>query len=157
MKMRVSLLVAATLTATTVPLAAQQANVASVAWLAGCWRAESGASVVDEQWMAPRAGLMLGMSRALRGERVSSYEALRLQERDGRLVYTAAPSGQATTAFTSTAVSDAEVVFENPEHDFPQRIVYTLVGADSLRARVEAEADGQVRGFTLAYARVECS
>jgi hypothetical protein len=100
---------------------------------------------------------MLGMSRALRGERVSSYEALRLHERDGRLVYTAAPSGQATTDFTSTAVSDAEVVFENPEHDFPQRIVYTLVGADSLRARVEAETDGQVRGFTLAYARVECS
>ena len=31
------------------------------AWLAGHWRMEQGDNRLDEQWMAPAAGLMMGM------------------------------------------------------------------------------------------------
>ena len=138
------------------PATAQQADVGAIAWLAGCWRAGSGPSVVEEQWMAPRAGVMLGMSRAVEGGHLSSTETVLLRERDGRLVYTVTPSAQATTDFTSTAVSDTEVVFENPAHDFPQRIVYRRVGADSLHARIDGPRDGRTRVFAFAYARAPC-
>jgi hypothetical protein len=35
-----------------------------------------------------------------------------------------------------------EVVFENPEHDFPKRIGYRLVSADSLEAWVDGGCTG---------------
>ena len=40
----------------------------------------------------------------------------------------ATPSGQERTVFPATEVTDARAVFENPEHDFPQRITYTGAG-----------------------------
>ena len=48
----------------------------------------------------------------------------------------ASPGGRGDTAFRLVAQSEGEAVFENLEHDFPQRIRYTLRG-DALTARVE--------------------
>lgn len=50
-------------------------------------------------------------------------------------------SSQAEAAFPLVRASATEVVFENLQHDFPQRIIYTRAGA-TLRARVES-ADGK--------------
>ena len=59
--------------------------------------------------------------------------------------------------FTSVAVSDSMAVFENPEHDFPQRIIYRRSAADSLHARIEGPRNGQVRGVDFRYGRVSCA
>jgi uncharacterized protein DUF6265 len=53
-------------------------------------------------------------------------------------------------------VSDSAVTFENPSHDFPQRIIYRRRGADSLLARVEGMRGGQLRGSDYPYRRVAC-
>jgi hypothetical protein len=42
------------------------------------------------------------------------------------------------------AAGPTEAVFENPGHDFPQRIIYRREG-DSLIARIEGEVDGRRR------------
>ena len=44
--------------------------VQQLSWFAGCWRrqAPGGSSVVEEHWMAPRAGMALGTSRTVRGD-----------------------------------------------------------------------------------------
>ncbi len=62
----------------------------------------------------------------------------------------------AAAEFTSTAVSDSAVTFENPAHDFPQRIIYRRRGADSLIARVEGMRGGHLRGRDFAHRRVPC-
>ncbi len=46
-----------------------------------------------------------------------------------------------------------ELVFENKEHDFPQRIVYTRHGHDSLTVRIEGIMDGQERATTFSFKR----
>jgi hypothetical protein len=52
-------------------------------------------------------------------------------------------------------MSATEVAFENPAHDFPQRIEYSLrEEGEVLHARVES-LDGS-NGFDLPYRRVEC-
>jgi hypothetical protein len=38
-------------------------TVEEVGWIAGCWQHSAGARLIEEQWMRPRAGLMLGVSR----------------------------------------------------------------------------------------------
>ena len=131
-------------------------TVARLAWLGGCWRHASPTRTVDEQWMAPSGGMMLGMGRTVRDGRVLEYEHLRIHERAGRVVYTALPSGQPTADFEATNVSDTLVAFENPTHDFPQRVVYRARGRDSLVARVEGTRDGRLRGVEFPYARVAC-
>ena len=127
-----------------------------VGWLAGCWERSSGKRVVEEQWMRPRAGLMLGAGRTVEGDSVVEFEQVRMLERDGHLVYAAAPSGQVPAEFESTVVTDSAVTFENPAHDFPQRIIYRRQGADSLVARIESVRNGRVRGVDFAYRRAAC-
>jgi hypothetical protein len=106
--------------------------------------------------MAPHGGSMLGMSRTVRGGRLAAHELIVLREQDGRVAYEAHPSGQAATVFLSTAVSDTAALFENPEHDFPQRVGYRRVGSDSLLAWIDGTAGGAARRVEFRYARVAC-
>ena len=139
------------------PLAAQgNAEAARLQWMAGCWRAESPRRTVEEQWMKPAGGLLLGMSRASRADSVLSWELARIETEGGRLQFVAWPSGQRQAAFAATIVNDSMVVFTNPQHDFPQRIMYLRRGTDSLLARVEGPVQGETRGLDFLYARVAC-
>jgi len=99
---------------------------------------------------------MLGMSRTVRGDSLLELEFLQILGQSGRVVYHAQPSGQRPADFVASAVSDTLVVFENPEHDFPQRIIYRRRGADSLIARIEGTRNGKTRGIDFPYERVNC-
>jgi len=134
---------------------AQPVGVQRLTWLQGCWAIDTPERVVEEHWMAPRAGSLLGMSRTLRGDRLVAYESVLLRERTGHFEYVVSPSGQATTVFTSIEVGDGNIVFENPRHDFPQRIGYTRRGA-SLDAWIEGPMKGQTRRIEYACQRVPC-
>jgi hypothetical protein len=138
-------------------LAQDAPTVAQVGWMAGCWEQSAGGRMIEEQWMRPRAGLMLGVSRTVVGDSLREYEQVALFERGGHLVYAATPARQAPAEFVSIAVSDSAVTFENPTHDFPQRLIYRRRGADSLLARVEGMRGGQLRGSDYPYRRVPCS
>ena len=139
------------------PLAAQgNAEAARLHWMAGCWRAESPRRTVEEHWMKPVGGLLLGMSRASRADSVLSWELARIETQGGRLQFVAWPSGQRQAAFAATIANDSLVVFTNPQHDFPQRILYLRRGTDSLIARVEGPVEGETRGLDFLYVRVAC-
>ncbi|MGA9117238.1 MAG: DUF6265 family protein [Bacteroidota bacterium] len=135
---------------------ASRSPLEALAWLAGCWKG-GGETVTEEQWMAPSGGVMLGMSRTLREGRAVAWEHLRLEEAEnGTLRYAALPSGQEETAFTLTEAGPGKAVFENPAHDFPQRIIYTLVSPDSLIARIEGATGGRTRSVVFPFRRVGC-
>ena len=136
------------------PLAAQSPAIDRAAWLAGCWELRTPTRLTVEMWMPPAGGMMLGASRTTMGERVREFEQLQLTAHGDTLVYHASPSGQAPTSFRSVLpIAAGELVFENPAHDFPQRIRYRRITADSLVARVEAGA----RGFDIPMRRVSCT
>lgn len=136
---------------------AQKRVIDHAYFMQGCWERRAGTRVVEEQWMKARAGLMMGMSRTVRGDTVVEYEFLRIMERNGALVYAAQPSGQPPAEFTSARITESEIVFAHPGHDFPQRIIYRLSPrADSLFARIEGTTNGRERGVDFRYARVRC-
>lgn len=128
----------------------------AVSWMAGCWSFTAGDRTVDEQWMRPAAGVMLGMSRARRGERLTSLEFSLLRIDSGRLVYEARPEGQAGAVFPLISATAGEAVFENTAHDFPQRIIYRRDGSHGLKARIEGPGPAGVRGVDYPFARVAC-
>ncbi|NUQ11929.1 MAG: PD40 domain-containing protein [Gemmatimonadaceae bacterium] len=135
---------------------AQSGPLARAAWLAGCWELRAPDRVTLEMWMPPLGDLMLGASRTTVGAATSEYEHLRLKVERDRLIYTAVPSGQREASFTSTALSDSLLVFENPAHDFPQRIIYRRRGADSMVARIEGPGPGGPRAVQFPYRRTGC-
>lgn len=131
-------------------------GIARVAWLAGCWERSTPRGSVEEQWMAPRGGCMIGISRSVRADTLFAHEFLLIREQEGRLAYEARPSGQAPATFVASSASDSMVVFANPEHDFPERIGYRRAGPDSLVAWIEGTIDGAVRRIDFSMRRTAC-
>ena len=133
------------------------ADWSAVAWMAGCWAGDFGEPGTTEQWMAPAGESMLGMSRTVKKGRTVEHEFLQIRpDAAGRLAYIAKPHNQAEASFPLKTAGDKSVVFENLEHDFPQRILYRAEGADRLMARIEGERGGKLRGVDFAMRRVAC-
>jgi hypothetical protein len=139
------------------PASAQSAaRTVLPAWLSGCWEGGSAGRVFEERWSPARAGTMVGMGRTIRGDSTAEVELTILRVRGDTLRYEAHPLQQEPAVFSATRSAPAEVVFENPAHDFPQRISYRAVGADSLYARIEGPMRGSWRGIDFPMARVRC-
>jgi hypothetical protein len=135
----------------------KDASVATLSWLAGCWESARGERRMEEQWMTPGGGTMLGMSRTVEGGQTIEFEFLQIREERERLVFTARPSGQEEASFASIELSASKVVFENAAHDFPQRIIYRLEPDGSLAARIEGEQGGRPRGVDFRMQRRACA
>jgi hypothetical protein len=90
----------------TVVLAAPAAGsgVADLAWLQGCWAMVAGERTVEEHWMGPRGGTMLGVGRTVQAGRLVEHEFLIIRDDGARLVYEARPSGQAMATFPARVV-----------------------------------------------------
>ena len=139
-----------------VAVQAQQHSIESLSWIAGCW-AGTGKHESEEQWMKPSGKMMLGMSRTVANGRVVEYEFIRMhQEENGDIFYTANPSGQEEASFKLIKLEKNLAVFENPEHDFPQRIIYKLENDGVLKARIEGKSKGKERGVDFPMKRVKC-
>lgn len=127
-----------------------------LAWMTGCWEWRSPRGVVEEHWSATTGGTILGFSRSLRGDSITEFEFIRIYNAGDTLVYDARPARQPATEFRAVPPFEPAIVFANPAHDFPQRIIYRRVGADTMLARIEGTRNGQTRGVDFRYARVEC-
>lgn len=136
------------------------AGVEAAEWLAGCWEAASadGQDSAEEQWMAPRGGLMVGMTRSVSGGEARGYELVTIRtDADGLLIYHAEPSGQAPADFPARSIEAGRLEFVNPEHDFPQKIVYVQMDEDFIHAVVFAKADDADPAFLIPYRRTKCA
>ena len=119
---------------------------APVAWLEGAWsRTDPRGRRTEEYWTPPRAGTMFGTNRVIAGGRTVFFENLCIEaQEDGTLVYLASPKGrQPPTPFRMISATADEVVFENPEHDFPQRVIYRRTSETDLTMRIEGMERGE--------------
>lgn len=136
---------------------ADAVTVADLSWLSGCWAFERDGKRYEEIWLRPLADGAQGMARTTRDGRTLSSEFTRLKSSPGgEIHYVANPSGQAEAAFLLVKLVGTKAEFENPAHDFPQRIVYRRVATDTLVARIEGPAPGGPRAMEWRMARVSC-
>jgi hypothetical protein len=100
-------------------------------WLAGCWSEQKGPNWTEECWTAPRADTMLGSGRNGRDDQLRSWETMQIEQAgDGKLVFYGAPRGGPRVAFAMISSGPREIIFANPQHDYPQRIRYWREGMD---------------------------
>ena len=109
------------------------------AWLVGCWESSDGRS--REAWVRDSDDTLSGFSTTVSEGKVSFHELMSIRRfNDSRLVFTAYPSNQPGGSFPAVSQEDDALVFQNSEHDYPQRIRYRRSG-DELQADI-ALADG---------------
>jgi hypothetical protein len=133
----------------------------SLSWLSGCWMHVETGFRRDEQWMEPRGGTMIGMSRSVAGGETVEHEHLRIETRsvtgsEERLAFVALPSGQPEATFFQAELSDSVAVFEAPEHDFPQRITYRHLARGLAVATIEGAEEGITRVIEFPMTRTNC-
>jgi hypothetical protein len=131
-------------------------RIATIGWLAGCLEMRKEERVVEEHRMAERGGTMLGMGRTVGARGLGDYELTLIKQDGDRLLFEAHPKDQPPATFAARVATADSVVFELPEHDFPQRVGYRRVGADSVHAWVEGTMNGTMRRIEFPYARVPC-
>jgi len=112
-------------------------------WMTGSWIGTVQGVEMEEHWTAPKGNSMIGVHRDVAKGRTVSFEFLRIESQKDQIVYLSMPNGRSpATPFPLKEVSGTRVVFENPTHDFPQRIIYWKDGND-LRARIEGTMNGK--------------
>ncbi len=124
-------------------------------WMAGYWTSASPSGATMEELWTPSAGnLMLGLHRDVFPNGRSSFEYLRIVNTSEGIVYLASPGGGQPTPFNLKKSEPNRVVFENLNHDFPQRIIYSREG-DKLTARIEDESGEKGMQWTWTKASME--
>jgi hypothetical protein len=132
-------------------------ELAKLAWLGGCWQSEGGEPGSVEQWLPLAGGSLLGVSRTVKEGKTVAYEFMDIRaQADGTLAFHAHPSGRPADTFPALRLTDTEVVFENLQHDFPQRVVYAVEGGNKLNARIEGLRNGSLRVIHYPMRRVSC-
>lgn len=137
---------------TPVELTSDDAGLTPVSWLAGSWVCDQGPQRTEEHWTHATAGGMYGVSRTIRDGKTVFYEYFRIEKTPEGLIYFASPKGRyPATPFRLKEFDDHRVVFENPEHDFPQRVIYARQTDGSIIARIEGVSKGRERNNKWHY------
>jgi len=136
---------------------ANRSRVADLAFMAGCWRGlTASGTTIEEFYSAPSANLIVGATRYVRAGRSVDFEFTRIDQSDSGAVITPHPKGVRSVTFAPKVLRANRVVWENAAHDFPQRILYTRVSADSLVARIEGRTPRGDRALEWRMGRVAC-
>lgn len=112
---------------------------------------------VEEHWIGPTANTMAGVTITYTGRKdeTASLEFASIEKRDGRIVFVARVGDQPPVVFPLKESDNGYAVFENLEHDFPQRVIYAYGGDDTLDARIEGTVDGKAQSMEWHYTRMK--
>ena len=132
-------------------------TLADLSWLIGRWRQqESSGAYSDEIWSKASGEALVGAAHTIQnGDTVWSEQLEIKVAENGEVVYYAnVPENDGPVGFKMISIAPYTVTFENPEHDFPWKIVYTLSG-NNLHVRIAGYRDGQAAANDLNMVRVK--
>jgi len=127
-------------------------------WLIGTWENKTPKGSIYETWGKTSDNEYSGKSYIVEEKDTIVVENIRLVQEQHTLFYIPTVKNQndgLPVRFTTKTISETQLVFENPQHDFPQIISYTKIGADSLVAEISGIKNGQERKQTFPMKRVK--
>ena len=123
-------------------------KLGKTSWLIGEWEGTTDGIAVTEIWKKASGNLLLGRSFSLKNSDTISSEHIELKLQDDTVFYIPKVKNQnqgQIVKFALTSYTDQTLIFENPMHDFPQKITYQLVNNDSLVAEISGINKGQMQ------------
>lgn len=117
-------------------------NISDLKWFVGKWESKTEEGILYEEWNEINDSTISGHAFAISSEGDTTFsEKANIVNRNGVIVYSVTVNNEQTTDFTLVD-NEQQAVFENINHDYPQRIIYKKMGSDSLFARIEGNVDG---------------
>ncbi len=122
----------------------QNSDMEKLSWIVDHWVSANGESTSYEHWEKTSETLFTGGSETVKNGDTIFAEKLKIELLDGNIYYIADVShNPAPVKFKLTKLTENEAVFENPEHDFPQKISYKHVEGD-LHAAIEGPGKDKI-------------
>lgn len=119
----------------------------SINWILGYWEMSSPDGTVTESWIRTNDTSYSGVGKFLDSAgKMLTTEEIQIVLRNDELWYIPSVSNQnegQPVSFKEASFSDTMVVFENKEHNFPQRIVYVKKSDSSVLAYIEGDVNGE--------------
>ena len=122
-------------------------------WLIGTWENKSDEGNMIETWTKTNDSLYVGASYFIREKDTLHSESIKLTRNADAVLYVSTVKGQNNNqpvTFQLTKQTPKQLVFENPKHDFPKKIVYQQITADSLVAAISGMQQGKTSSESYA-------
>ncbi len=121
-------------------------KIVAADWLLGNWENKSDDGHLLESWKKVNDSLYHGESYFIKGKDTLHFEKIQMKQKGEALFYIATVKGQNNdkpVTFIHNDTIEKQLVFENPKHDFPQKIVYSLITEDSIVIQISGIQQGK--------------
>ena len=115
-------------------------------WLVGNWEQKLPDGILTETWTKENDSMLSGVSYFINAKDTIHFESIKLEQKKQELNYGSTVIGQNNDEcvdFKLTSATENIYVFENPEHDYPQKIAYKKVSSDRLIAIISGKMQGK--------------
>lgn len=113
-------------------------------WFLGEWENQSKMGDFTENWEKLSDSTFMGVSIITKGKDTLFHENVVLEQKNDSLFYNVSMKKEEDeiTSFYLTSSTKKQLVFENPKHDFPTKIIYNLISPDSISASIHGKVKG---------------
>jgi hypothetical protein len=115
-------------------------------WLLGNWENKSPNGNLFESWKKVNDSLFIGESYFIKGKDTLHFEKIQMKQKGEALFYIATVKGQNNDKPVTFKYNDTIqklLIFENPKHDFPQKIMYSQITKDSIVIQISGIQQGK--------------
>lgn len=127
-------------------------------WMLGTWKNESKDGTLIEAWQKQNDTTYTGYSHFIIGKDTVFTEQIRLEQHGSDLFYMPTvkdQNGGKPVIFKASLHNKKQIVFENPLHDFPQKITYSHPTKDSLVAEISGTEKGKFKSEKFLMVRAK--
>jgi hypothetical protein len=124
----------------------------------GTWQMKTKNGYICERWIKVNNSELKSTGFIVKGKDTTILEQVRLINKADGIFYIPIVNGQNSgepTSFKLISSANNEFIFSNPQHDFPQRVVYHFIKPDSIYAWVDGEKNGKYSKENFYYSRVK--
>ncbi len=131
------------------------AKVSDLDWMAGNWIGDAQGLPMEAYYTTSSGGIILGQTKISNGNATEFFEFEKIEQVNDTLVIQPMPFGKPGVIFDLKETGSNRVVFENPQHDFPTRIIYELKANGQLLGRIEGTQNGQSVAQDFLFSRAK--
>lgn len=125
-------------------------------WLLGTWVNETGEEFSQETWSKENDSMFSAFSFTQVANQTEFAETMALELKGENLLLTVATANQndeEPVTFKMISSEEGQFTFENKNHDFPERIIYSNPVKDSLHAWIEGTINGEAKKVDFYFSR----
>jgi hypothetical protein len=123
----------------------------------GTWKMKTDKGFTCEQWKTVGDAELSGQSFKVTGNDTTLMEQVQLIKKGMEVFYIPTVKGENNgqpVPFKLVSVYNGTFTFSNPNHDYPQVIVYELISKNELNAWIDGHINGKQKRIDYHYKRV---